>query len=247
VLGRDLFPDHRKAHETINGMSARDLYREWEPPTGWRHAVVCCWEQRVSVERVQRVLPDGCADLLVYDSGTRQVVGLADEVAYPLLKPGTWIQGIRFRPDAVATLFDVDASTLRNATIELADIVGERRAQRLASPAAVDSWIRAAIPDPRVTAAITLLHEMPVFNAAAEIGSSTRHLHRIVRSHTGLSPEAFQRILRFRRFLAHAERGERLAMAAAAAGYADQAHMSREVRRLTDLPPTALLGERTAQ
>jgi AraC-like DNA-binding protein len=246
LLGRDLFLDPREAHETMRGMGSQDLYRELEPPAEWGHAVVCRWEQRVSVERVQRVMPDGCADLLVYESGIRQVVGLADVVAYPLLKTGTCIHGIRFRADALATLFGVDASALRNAAVELADIVGERRAQRLEDPAAIDSWIRSAIPDPRVTAAITLLHSRSVFNAAAEIGISTRHLQRIVLSHTGLSPKAFQRILRFQRFLTYAGRGDGLALAAAAAGYADQAHMSREVRRLTHLSPTTLLGNRTA-
>jgi AraC-like DNA-binding protein len=237
----------QKAYETMRGMSAQDLYREWKPPQVWSHAVVCCWEQRVSVERVQRVMPDGCADLLVHESGAREVVGLADEVAYPRLQTGTRIQGVRFRPEALAVLFGVDASTLRNRTVDLADIVGDRRAQRLANPAALDIWIRSALPDPLVTAALRLLRETSVFNASTEIGISTRHLHRVVLAHTGLSPKVFQRILRFRRFLTHATRGEGLAIAAAAAGYADQAHMSREVRRLTGLSPTALLDERAAQ
>jgi AraC-like DNA-binding protein len=229
----------------MKSMGSQVLYRQLEPPVEWGHAVVCRWEQRVSVERVQRVVPDGCADLLVYESGIRQVVGLADVVAYPLLKTGTCIHGIRFRADALATLFGVDASALRNAAVELADIVGERRAQRLEDPAAIDSWIRSAIPDPRVTAAITLLHSRSVSDAATEIGISTRHLQRIVLCHAGLSPKALQRILRFQRFLAYAESEEGLALAAAAAGYADQAHMSREVRRLTRLSPTALVGKRT--
>src|SRR5688572_16790847 len=41
-----------------------DIYREWAPPPAWRHAVACCWEQRVTADRIQRVVPDGRADVL---------------------------------------------------------------------------------------------------------------------------------------------------------------------------------------
>jgi len=227
-------------------MSEQDLYRESKPPDAWRHAVVCCWEQCVLVDRVQRVVPDGCADLLVFQSGSSYVVGLANEVAYPVLKAGSKIQGIRFRPEALATLFKVDASTLLNTMVELTDVVGHRRAQQLADPAVVDTWIRRAAPDPRVTAAIALLREKPVRAVSDELGMSTRHLHRLLVSHTGLSPKVLQRVARFRQFLTYAERGDGLATAAAAAGYADQAHMSREVRRLTGLAPAALVRGQSA-
>ena len=74
-----------------------------------------------------------------------------------------------------------------------------------------------------------------------------RHLRRLVLTHAGLEPRTFQRVARFQRFLALAERtgGDgSLAGLAARAGYADQAHLSREVRALSGLTPTALLAER---
>ena len=43
--------------------------------------VACCWEQRVHADRVQRVLPDGHADVLLYGSGEVEVVGVYDHVA----------------------------------------------------------------------------------------------------------------------------------------------------------------------
>jgi AraC-like DNA-binding protein len=50
-----------------------------------------------------------------------------------------------------------------------------------------------------------------------------------------------QRVLRLRRFLAQAGPGA-LARAATEAGYADQAHLSRDCRALTGLTPGELLG-----
>src|SRR5450755_1504794 len=105
-------------------MNTMDLYREWRQPASWRHAVVCYWERHVAAERTQRVSPDGFADLLTYESGRVEVAGIADEVALPLLPAGTRIQGIRFRPEAIATLFSIDASRLRNTTVGLDDIIG---------------------------------------------------------------------------------------------------------------------------
>jgi len=61
----------------------------------------------------------------------------------------------------------------------------------------------------------------------------------------GYGPKIFQRVIRLQRLIelsaseARAERG--LAALAHAAGYADQAHMSREVRELTGTAPSLLL------
>ena len=57
-------------------LNESDIYREWEPPPGWRHAIACLWEQRVGAARVQRVLPDGHADVLFYGSGEVGIVGV---------------------------------------------------------------------------------------------------------------------------------------------------------------------------
>ena len=64
----------------------------------------------------------------------------------------------------------------------------------------------------------------------------------------GLGPKALQRVARLHRFLALAERpgARQLAVAAVEAGYADQSHLTREVRALSGLPPAALLAERAA-
>ena len=227
-------------------MKETDIYREWPPPPAWRHVVSCCWEQQVAVDAVQRILPDGCADLLMFESGVREVVGLFDGVATPFLPADIRLRGIRFRPEAVGAVFGVDAATLRNRTVALADVVGARCAGRLADEPRIDAWIRSVELDRRAVAAVRLLAgELQVEDVSARIGVSVRQLRRIVLSEVGVGPKAFQRIARLSRFLASAERGEGLASAAAAAGYSDQAHMTREVRRLSGWTPAALLADRS--
>jgi len=84
------------------------------------------------------------------------------------------------------------------------------------------------------------------------IGISERQLHRRFSAAIGYSPKTFQSVLRFRRLLKVARAtGEKRSLAdlASSVGYADQAHMTREVRRLANLRPTTLLrsGESALQ
>jgi AraC-like DNA-binding protein len=76
---------------------------------------------------------------------------------------------------------------------------------------------------------------------ADELGLSERQLHRRCLATFGYGPKTVQRVLRFQAALQDARAGRRLADVAADAGYADQAHMSREVRELAGVPLTELL------
>jgi AraC-like DNA-binding protein len=221
-----------------------DIYREWAPPPGWGHAVACCWEQRVSLGRVQRVLPDGHADLLIYDSWRVEIVGVYDEVALPVLPAGTSVRGIRLRPAAVAAAFRTPASDLRNRSVPADGVLGSRQARRLRDREGVDVWIRSIKPSQRAAAALDLLSTRPVDKVAAELAVTGRHLRRIVLAEVGLPPKTYQQVVRLQRFVRAVDAGAPLAVAAANAGYADQAHMTREVRRFSGLTPAALAHQR---
>jgi AraC-like DNA-binding protein len=78
------------------------------------------------------------------------------------------------------------------------------------------------------------------------LGVSERQLLRQFTAAVGYGPKTLGRVLRFQRVRMLAERmlpdGLSLAWLALEAGYADQAHMTREVTRLAGLPPGALLA-----
>lgn len=83
---------------------------------------------------------------------------------------------------------------------------------------------------------------LPVTRMAAELGFSERQLHRRCLPVFGYGPKTLTRILRMRRAVDLARRGTPFAAAAATAGYADQAHMSREVRALNGASLSTLLA-----
>ncbi|MBC9727441.1 helix-turn-helix transcriptional regulator [Streptomyces sp. TRM68367] len=100
-------------------------------------------------------------------------------------------------------------------------------------------------PDPLLGQIVAALHAgRPVAQTADELGLGVRQLHRRALTAFGYGPKTLARVLRLQRALALARADVPLAETAARAGYADQAHLAREVKDLTGLPPGRLLGGR---
>jgi AraC-like DNA-binding protein len=79
----------------------------------------------------------------------------------------------------------------------------------------------------------------------ARLGCSERTLRRRCHESFGYGPRTLARILRFQRFveLVDCATKERLSVLAAQAGYADQAHLTREVRSFSGHTPRSLVHE----
>lgn len=83
---------------------------------------------------------------------------------------------------------------------------------------------------------------------AAELGWSPRRLIERFRDHVGLPPKAAARVIRLDRAVAALRSGTpRIAEVAAACGYADQAHLGRELRELGGITPGQLAGRNFVQ
>lgn len=106
---------------------------------------------------------------------------------------------------------------------------------------------RVVDPPPEVAHAFRLLVDScgaaAIGRVADEVGWSRRHLGARFRAEVGLAPKATARVVRFDRAKGLLAKGARLADVAAAAGYADQAHFTREFRELAGRTPRAWLAE----
>jgi AraC-like DNA-binding protein len=232
-------------------------YRELAPPPGLEALVACVW---VSHDGSVRVLPDACADV-VFSGGRLVVAGPATVASVAPATPGQARVGVRFRVGAAGAALGLPLGELRDQGVALAEIWGgdakalEDRvaaapsrkdallaliggvAQRLPAPEAADHEVRRsalALARPGAEVAAT----------ARAVGLSERQLRRRFEAAIGYGPATLTRVLRFQRFLHRAAAGPAapLARLAAEAGYADQAHLARECRRLSGLPPSALLA-----
>ena len=78
---------------------------------------------------------------------------------------------------------------------------------------------------------------------ALELGWSPRRLIDRFRDHVGLPPKAAARVIRFNRAVGALSSGTpRIAEVAAACGYADQAHLARDIRALGGVTPGDLVA-----
>ncbi|CAL9384617.1 hypothetical protein SUDANB6_01132 [Streptomyces sp. enrichment culture] len=219
-----------------------------------RLAGAVVWTNVPSGPGTVRVLPDGCMDLLWHEG--RLLVAGPDTRAYVAEGvPGRWA-GVRLRPGTAPALLGVPAHELRDRRAGLADLWPAARVRRLAArvnaaadPAdalehlALDLAARTGPPDPllgRIVAALAA--GRPVAETADALGVGARLLHRRSLAAFGYGPKTLARVLRLQRALALARDGVPLAETAVRAGFADQAHLARDVRELTGLPPRRLLG-----
>lgn len=199
-----------------------------------------------------RVLPDGCMDLIWHD-GELMVAG-PDTAAYVVTdRPGSSYAGLRFAPGVAPALFGAPAHEVRDRRVPLADLWPAARARHLAAradagpTAALESWaaarLRGAGPADPLPAAVTagLAAGHTVAGIAAGCGLGERQLRRRCEAAFGYGPRTLRRVLRLQHALALARAGTPLARVAADAGYADQPHLSREVRALAGVPLRELL------
>jgi AraC-like DNA-binding protein len=79
---------------------------------------------------------------------------------------------------------------------------------------------------------------------AKSIGCSRKHLAQVFEREVGASPKSYARIVRFETAMARYRRGEigSIGELAAASGYADQAHFTRDCQAFTGRSPSDLFA-----
>ncbi|MEZ7003425.1 helix-turn-helix domain-containing protein [Streptomyces sp. AD55] len=223
-----------------------------ERPSRLAGAVV--WTADPAGPRAWPVLPDGCMDLLWHEG--RLLVAGPDTRAHAVDGvPGRWA-GVRFFPGTAPALLGVPAHEVRDRRVDLADLWPAHRVRSLtarvaAAPGPARGLEEAALAlaadgapaDPLAGRIVAALQAGRSVAATADgLGVGARRLHRRSLAAFGYGPKTLARVLRLQRALALARGGTPLAETAALAGFADQAHLTRDVRRLTGMAPRALLG-----
>jgi AraC-like DNA-binding protein len=198
--------------------------------------------------RTTRILPDGCLDL-IWASGRVFVAG-PDTVAEPATAPpGARTFGLRFAVGTGPAVLGVPADEFTDREVPLADVWGAAAARRLAGAAdplraLEDAAARRWRPPDRTMVAVAAQARAgrPVDAIAAACGLGPRQLLRRCTTTFGYGPKLLTRVLRMQRALGLARGGTPFAEVAAVAGYADQAHLARDVRALAGAPLRTLLG-----
>jgi AraC-like DNA-binding protein len=224
-----------------------------ERPSALRASMV--WRRLAAPDPV-RILPDGCMDLIWTNHGDLFVAGPDTRPHILTSQHGLIHHGIRLASGVGPEVFGIPAVEFVNRRVPLEDVWGPGEAGRLADrlaasadpgvvlEAAATERLRAAGGSRPVIAEIVRLLRAgnPVAVVADRVGLSERHLHRRSLESFGYGPKTLARILRLGQALDLARTGTAYVDVAADAGYADQAHMAREVRALAQATLKQLVG-----
>ncbi|HEX7094918.1 MAG TPA: DUF6597 domain-containing transcriptional factor [Acidimicrobiales bacterium] len=237
------------------------MYHELAPPPAMRGVVACSWHRQPDDDGPFVVLPDGCVDLVWRSDGRVFVAGPDRGPHVHVHPPASSFDGVRLLPGRAASVLGVAAHELVDSLVDLRDLWADRadrlvedlsaatssqQRQTLLTAAVGERLAAGAELDRLVAAAVAALDDgEPVAAIADRFGVSERQLRRRVVHQVGYGPKLLAGVLRFRRFLElrHlvAAGAHTLAWTAAAAGYADQAHLVRDCHRLADATPSELV------
>jgi AraC-like DNA-binding protein len=221
------------------------MYAEWAAKLPY----VVAWRSTAPPgAAVKRVLPDGCLDLIWRD-GSVFVAGPDTVAQVGAPPPGSRFFGLRFAVGTGAGVLGLPADELTDRQVPLAQIFGSADVRPLAEAddpiAALEGFARRRWRDPdraMVAVAAGARAGRPVGTIADECGLSARHLQRRCRTTFGYGPKTLARILRLQTAVGLARAGRPFADVSVVAGYADQAHLSRDVKALAGVPLGELVG-----
>ncbi len=204
-----------------------------------RHpAVAAVWTSVTTDDAGSIIAADGCFDLIVRTSRRGQVSAFVYQPSarahHATTLAGDRQLGVRVRPGygaallqhadltRVATRVGADGPDALEAVV--ADLLEQARPPRIVTDFVEDT--RASAGGLRLTGSTTAARQ--------------RELQRACRRWLGLGPKVFLRIERVWTARAAIGRGTALATVAAELGYADQAHLTREVHALIGVTPRVL-------
>ena len=262
---RPALPPGPSAAATVG--SPTSDYLELAPSPRLASQFLCLWVQSIGdggTDYPQRVLPDGCADIVWIGQAGPMLVGPATRSVIAPLPPRSIVIGARCRPGFPAcsawrrarcrtgssrcAMSEAEGSTISSR------LWRSRRRSRESSPSSRRlSPESCPSPDRPTISPSQRLPSWPAIPPAACVSSAARSASAIASCsaaswpRSAYGPKTFQRVLRFQRAPALARNGLRsppsLACIALGAGYADQAHMTREIRTLAGRRPTDLLSK----
>ena len=231
-------------------------YFEVAPAAHLAHAVERYWFVEGPGDAVQRVFPDGHAELAIHlgngVKGQSKCLLIGQMKQWVDLMPiGTLrVFGVRLKPEAAMAVAPLQEQII-DLSAEWKGATSWR--EQLANTRSIASMVEIANnfllpklqewePDQRVTAAVKFLSKgsCSIDQAGEHVALSRRQLERLFLKNIGMEPKTFARIARFQRAL----QLERTCPAwtwtriAQECGYYDQAHLIAEFHQFTGAVPS---------
>jgi AraC-like DNA-binding protein len=209
------------------------MYCEYLPDIRLRHLIEAYWvsDTQVSSAIVQRILPDGCVDIIfAFDTSSRDggangqipnIVGtITTHLDVTFEKGHTQMLGIRFHPAGITAFTRVPVYELTNKIIQLAlaetlfDGVFYERLPCFSTMTErikrIENYLLSKLPhirspEKRITSTIEYIRKEKGLVSLRQMADmaclSERQLERQFKISVGLTPKTFSRIIKFRHTL----------------------------------------------
>lgn len=190
------------------------------------------WRFTAADSRSAIVIPDGCRDIIMSISPdelpTWRITDLDAQIRKVCINQGVRLVGMRLRPGT-----QIDENQLLMSTTACGHDEQAIRGR-------VNDFCHLSCA---VAEALECLRSQPrtVAKAAQWLGVSPRTLQRLLICQTGRTPSFWLQLARVRQAARSLQNSISLAEVAHIHGYADQAHMSRDIKRWLGLSPTHLI------
>jgi AraC-like DNA-binding protein len=242
------------------------VYREFAPPPGLAGIAECLWfltpEETDGAVAIERIFPDGATDIVV-SRGQVDAHGPARSFRVMMVKAP--LAGVRIRRGAAMSVLRMSPTELAAGPVPVRALWGRQwqaledsvsdggtpasqlallsrfLAERVAPGMQLDQVVRTAADHLQAFPNASLRH------LTHRVGLSERQLRRRFRAHIGMGIKQYARIVRFGHFLdAARDHKRRMGVTldgvdmALDHGFADQAHLIREVRAFSGLTPLQL-------
>lgn len=234
-------------------------YTEAAPPKALAADVECFWTLRMdSTADTYRhhIVPDLTIDLISVNGGRAFVMGSPTSSRRMPLAPGLYVEGARLHAAAARHVLACAPADILDTKVEIDDVL---RAPRGFADQLSHRPLRELVPellrrnaadddraDSTVRSAIAWLganSQSSIDELSRQVSWSDRKLRRRFVDAVGMGPKLVQRIVRVQRALQQLRgRAGRISLSGLAVdcGFADQAHMTREVAHFTGLTPSRL-------
>ena len=228
----------------------------WEADSRLADKVDGYWTLHVETPSVElRIVPDGRVDIIFDLERRRAFLAGPNERPFDVRhEQTTRLLGAAMSPEFAAATFGVELTkigawsaleaSLGRFALELIERIASARAGP-AQVATLETFLlaRAGVADLRVSRAIAEIRRsqgrVGVAALGRSSGASPRHLARLFDHWVGMAPKTFARIARVQEALRRMREtpAPHLKALAAELGFADQAHLSREVKAMTGASP----------
>ena len=220
----------------------------------------------------ERILPMGSVELVIQLNNPRTsnsgMTGPRSESFLIERRATDKLLGVHFKPGGAFPFLAFPYTELHNKHITLAELWGERLADRLLcllneAPTVeqkfrtLERWLLGIANQPfqhhpAVMFAVDRFRKDPSFSSSAEVahsvGFSQRRFIELFRNEVGMTPKLFCRVERFQHVIHAIGQNTDIDWIGLALdhGYSDQSHFNHDFREFSGLRPTEYLGLRTA-